>query len=182
MLQEHAVVLSIDDNGSEAGPLSEQQQQQYKSGPGGSDLRASIDGTHPQQPLLLASSPAHTSAARHRAAGAQRDGSDSSLVFEMDAPEEGPLLAGASGGGAGTGASRSVISVSFLTAVLMGVALCFHSLLEGAAMGAQPTIRCGAAGVRGEAGWLAAGRAAACRQLERALLPLLPCMAVAAGG
>ncbi|PRW20415.1 serine threonine phosphatase 2A regulatory subunit B beta-like isoform B [Chlorella sorokiniana] len=31
-------------------------------------------------------------------------------------------------------------SVSFLTAMLMGVALCFHSLLEGAAMGAQPTI------------------------------------------
>ena len=31
--------------------------------------------------------------------------------------------------------------MSFLTAVLMGVALCFHSLLEGAAMGAQPTIR-----------------------------------------
>jgi len=30
--------------------------------------------------------------------------------------------------------------VSFITAVLMGVALCFHSLLEGAAMGAQETI------------------------------------------
>jgi len=30
--------------------------------------------------------------------------------------------------------------VSFITAVLMAVALCFHSLLEGAAMGAQPTI------------------------------------------
>ena len=32
------------------------------------------------------------------------------------------------------------VSVSFLTAVLMAVALCFHSLLEGAAMGAQTTI------------------------------------------
>ena len=31
-------------------------------------------------------------------------------------------------------------TVSFMTAVLMAVALCFHSLLEGAAMGAQPTI------------------------------------------
>lgn len=30
--------------------------------------------------------------------------------------------------------------VSFVTAMLMGVALCFHSLLEGAAMGAQETI------------------------------------------
>lgn len=30
--------------------------------------------------------------------------------------------------------------VTFITAVLMGVALCFHSLLEGAAMGAQQTI------------------------------------------
>lgn len=39
----------------------------------------------------------------------------------------------------GSGHGRAT-SVSFLTAVLMGVALCFHSLLEGAAMGAQPTI------------------------------------------
>ena len=31
-------------------------------------------------------------------------------------------------------------SVSFITAVLMGVALCFHSLLEGAAMGTQDTV------------------------------------------
>jgi len=31
-------------------------------------------------------------------------------------------------------------SVSFITAMLMGVALCFHSLLEGAALGAQETI------------------------------------------
>jgi len=30
--------------------------------------------------------------------------------------------------------------VSFITAVLMGAALCFHSLLEGAALGAQETI------------------------------------------
>lgn len=30
--------------------------------------------------------------------------------------------------------------VSFITAMLMGVALCFHSLLEGAALGAQETI------------------------------------------
>ena len=31
-------------------------------------------------------------------------------------------------------------TVSFITAVLMAVALCFHSILEGAAMGAQPTL------------------------------------------
>ena len=30
--------------------------------------------------------------------------------------------------------------MSFITAMLMGVALCFHSLLEGAALGAQETI------------------------------------------
>lgn len=30
--------------------------------------------------------------------------------------------------------------MSFLTAVLMGVALTFHSLLEGAALGAQPDV------------------------------------------
>lgn len=34
----------------------------------------------------------------------------------------------------------SGVSVSFITAVLMAVALCFHSILEGAAMGAQPTL------------------------------------------
>lgn len=38
------------------------------------------------------------------------------------------------------GTLPGVPSVSFVTAVLMGVALCFHSLLEGAAMGAQDTI------------------------------------------
>ncbi|KAL4431365.1 hypothetical protein ABPG75_006621 [Micractinium tetrahymenae] len=69
-------------------------------------------------------------------AGRQRGSSDS-LPFEVGLPEgavaDGPLL----GGPAGTGGSRRV---SFLTAMLMGVALCFHSLLEGAAMGAQPTI------------------------------------------
>lgn len=70
-----------------------------------------------------------------------RDSSDS-LVFEVGAPAssgsppDGPLLAG---GGSGGGNLRSV---TFLTAMLMGVALCFHSLLEGAAMGAQATIRC----------------------------------------
>lgn len=31
-------------------------------------------------------------------------------------------------------------AVSFFTAVLMGIALCFHSLLEGAAMGAERTV------------------------------------------
>ena len=36
--------------------------------------------------------------------------------------------------------SRKKSSVSFITAMLMGVALCFHSLLEGAALGAQETI------------------------------------------
>lgn len=36
--------------------------------------------------------------------------------------------------------AHSSARVSFITAVLMGVALCFHSLLEGAAMGAQETI------------------------------------------
>ncbi|KAL4422184.1 hypothetical protein ABPG77_006425 [Micractinium sp. CCAP 211/92] len=59
-----------------------------------------------------------------------------SLSFEVGLPEpptDGPLL----GGPAGGGSSRRV---TFLTAMLMGVALCFHSLLEGAAMGAQPTI------------------------------------------
>ena len=70
-----------------------------------------------------------------------RDSSES-LVVEGGAPAssggppDGPLLAG---GGSGGGNLRSV---TFLTAMLMGVALCFHSLLEGAAMGAQATIRC----------------------------------------
>jgi zinc transporter ZupT len=36
--------------------------------------------------------------------------------------------------------TRKKSSVSFITAMLMGVALCFHSLLEGAALGAQETI------------------------------------------
>lgn len=35
---------------------------------------------------------------------------------------------------------RAGAQVSFLTAVLMGVALTFHSLLEGAALGAQPDV------------------------------------------
>ncbi|KAK9904991.1 hypothetical protein WJX75_007293 [Coccomyxa subellipsoidea] len=35
---------------------------------------------------------------------------------------------------------QNVASVSFLTAALMGVALCFHSVLEGMAMGAQANI------------------------------------------
>ena len=37
-------------------------------------------------------------------------------------------------------AGNSSAKVSFITAVLMGAALCFHSLLEGAALGAQETI------------------------------------------
>lgn len=36
--------------------------------------------------------------------------------------------------------TKSSGRVSFITAMLMGVALCFHSLLEGAALGAQETI------------------------------------------
>lgn len=71
--------------------------------------------------------------------GARQRGSSDSLSFEVGPPEvpaDGPLLGGPAGGG---GSRR----VTFLTAMLMGVALCFHSLLEGAAMGAQPTIRCG---------------------------------------
>lgn len=72
-----------------------------------------------------------------------RDSSES-LVFDIESTEaaEGPLLGGPAGappsssGGSGGGGRQ----VSFLTAMLMGVALCFHSLLEGAAMGAQPTI------------------------------------------
>jgi hypothetical protein len=59
-----------------------------------------------------------------------------------------------------------------LTAVLMGVALCFHSLLEGAAMGAQPTIRCGAAGARGSRG-AGQSRQAGCLQ------PAVQCMQAA---
>lgn len=68
--------------------------------------------------------------------GARQRGSSDSLSFEVGPPEvpaDGPLLGGPAGGG---GSRR----VTFLTAMLMGVALCFHSLLEGAAMGAQPTI------------------------------------------
>ncbi len=79
-----------------------------------------------------------------------RQHSTDSLVFELEPPEAPPSLArGGSGGGggllagppAGAAAGGAGRSVSFLTAMLMGVALCFHSLLEGAAMGAQPTIR-----------------------------------------
>mmetsp|Transcript_8358 Transcript_8358/g.25051 ORF Transcript_8358/g.25051 Transcript_8358/m.25051 type:complete len:421 (+) Transcript_8358:407-1669(+) len=51
------------------------------------------------------------------------------------------------GGGGSSGATHSFeiekpvrSQVSFLTAVLMGVALTFHSLLEGAALGAQPDV------------------------------------------
>lgn len=66
--------------------------------------------------------------------------SSGSLVFEVEPPgaADGSLLARQ-----GSGRAGGLRSVSFITAMLMGVALCFHSLLEGAAMGAQPTIRCG---------------------------------------
>lgn len=126
------------DGGAAAGALHEQQQQQQQGklalhggaadgGTGGlveegrGAHRPSIDGCTGGGP---------------RAAW-QRDSSDS-LSFEVGLPEvpaDGPLLGGPAGGG---GSRR----VTFLTAMLMGVALCFHSLLEGAAMGAQPTIRC----------------------------------------
>ncbi|KDD71688.1 hypothetical protein H632_c4561p0 [Helicosporidium sp. ATCC 50920] len=43
---------------------------------------------------------------------------------------------GRDGGSGGASSSR----IAFVTAMLMGVALCFHSVLEGAAMGAQVTI------------------------------------------
>lgn len=77
-----------------------------------------------------------------------RQHSTESLVFELEPPEApAPLVHGGSGSGNGllaappAGAAGGMgRSVSFLTAMLMGVALCFHSLLEGAAMGAQPTI------------------------------------------
>lgn len=124
------------DGGAAAGALHEQQQQQQQGklalhggaadgGTGGlveegrGAHRPSIDGCTGGGP---------------RAAW-QRDSSDS-LSFEVGLPEvpaDGPLLGGPAGGG---GSRR----VTFLTAMLMGVALCFHSLLEGAAMGAQPTI------------------------------------------
>ena len=42
--------------------------------------------------------------------------------------------------GYANGSKSKKTSVSFITAMLMGVALCFHSLLEGAALGAQETI------------------------------------------
>ncbi|CAL8464539.1 g4074 [Coccomyxa elongata] len=51
--------------------------------------------------------------------------------------------AGASGRSPQPGAPEqlpAVATVSFLTAALMGVALCFHSVLEGMAMGAQANI------------------------------------------
>jgi zinc transporter 1/2/3 len=89
-----------------------------------------------------------SSSTLRRVAGLRQDSSDS-LGFEGEPPSS-PLLAvssasggGGGGGGGGSGASH-LRSVSFLTAVLMGVALCFHSLLEGAAMGAQATIGCAA--------------------------------------
>ncbi|KAL4853724.1 putative serine/threonine protein phosphatase 2A regulatory subunit B''gamma [Chlorella vulgaris] len=81
-----------------------------------------------------------SSSTLRRVAGLRQDSSDS-LGFEGEPPSS-PLLAvsSASGGGGGGSGASHLRSVSFLTAVLMGVALCFHSLLEGAAMGAQATI------------------------------------------
>lgn len=84
-----------------------------------------------------------SSAWRRTAAAGHRNSSDS-LVFGLEPPDSGGAagvagpLARQAGSAGGAGGLRSV---SFLTAMLMGVALCFHSLLEGAAMGAQPTIR-----------------------------------------
>ncbi|CAL5220634.1 g2678 [Coccomyxa viridis] len=48
--------------------------------------------------------------------------------------------AGAKAEEAGTSGEGGAAQVSFLTAALMGVALCFHSILEGMAMGAQTNI------------------------------------------
>ena len=61
-------------------------------------------------------------------------GSGSGTAFELTT-DGGPLASPAV-------AAAGVVgrSVSFITAMLMGVALCFHSLLEGAAMGAQQTV------------------------------------------
>ncbi|GAB4816508.1 hypothetical protein N2152v2_003554 [Parachlorella kessleri] len=54
---------------------------------------------------------------------------------------EAPALLQAAAASSSVRSARAPKSaVSFITAVLMGVALCFHSLLEGAAMGAQETL------------------------------------------
>ncbi|KFM26245.1 Zinc transporter ZIP1 [Auxenochlorella protothecoides] len=66
---------------------------------------------------------------------------------EPAAHEAAPLLSHAAGpDGAGSSVlpaapkRRGGHSVTFATAILLGVALCFHSVLEGAAMGAQATV------------------------------------------
>lgn len=56
-------------------------------------------------------------------------------------PTPGILAAAAAGHSHGGGGGQPPLgAVSFITAVLMGIALCFHSLLEGAAMGAERTV------------------------------------------
>ena len=66
-------------------------------------------------------------------------GTPPGAVLELEAPDD--ELSARSGSSSGAGGRlplvQRVARVSFLTAMLMGVALCFHSLLEGAAMGAQ---------------------------------------------
>eukprot|EP00887_Chlorella_sp_A99_P008196 scaffold12.g8196.t1 len=67
-------------------------------------------------------------------------------VFEVEMRDDASSSSGGSSGGAGprliapVQLVQRVARISFLTAMLMGVALCFHSLLEGAAMGAQETV------------------------------------------
>lgn len=123
--------------------------------PGGTLAELRKEGSDGLGPGALAGALAGTD--WRRGGPTHRDSSDS-LVFEMAPPSPGarggrPLLH-VGGAVAGLGGR----SVSFLTAVLMGVALCFHSLLEGAAMGAQPTIRCG----RGVGEWVGENWRAGC--------------------
>ena len=135
---DHAVV-AVNGSGSFAdGRFGEQEKEGGGGGGGSGFARVSVDG--------FAAGPGGGAAGGRRRQGLQRDSSES-LVFEVEPPSS-PLL---------TPGSASRRSVSFLTAMLMGVALCFHSLLEGAAMGAQTTIRCGGLGPVGLAGGL--GRA-----------------------
>ncbi|EFN51036.1 hypothetical protein CHLNCDRAFT_141521 [Chlorella variabilis] len=118
---DHAVV-AVNGSGSFAdGRFGEQEKEGGGGGGGSGFARVSVDG--------FAAGPGGGAAGGRRRQGLQRDSSES-LVFEVEPPSS-PLL---------TPGSASRRSVSFLTAMLMGVALCFHSLLEGAAMGAQTTI------------------------------------------
>lgn len=103
---------------------------------GGSSLYARpVSGSSPPNGRLDPDKEDGGSGGVLRRAPLHRDSTES-LVFEVETPPANPALAS---GAAAAAAGRR--SVSFLTAVLMGVALCFHSLLEGAAMGAQATIR-----------------------------------------